>query len=169
MAIQRRGTASDLPGDLGGRHGAGRQHRLCSPDLDSSSAAGRPPRRPRPAAATRPARVRSTMISRSMELSAPRMLNMNRPLGVVVSMLSVIDLSATPRRFRSSAMSIRCRRLRASRSGRSAIRTISCTGQSRASRFAYSAEPCLPTSCPGKPIGPYRPRIMWGRWVSGAA
>ena len=28
-----------------------------------------------------PARVRSTMISRSMELSAPRMLNMNRPLG----------------------------------------------------------------------------------------
>src|ERR1700727_17493 len=74
--------------------------------LDASSAAGRPPRRPRAAAATRPARVRSTMISRSMELSAPRMLNMNRPLGVVVSMLSVIDLSATPRRFRSSAMSI---------------------------------------------------------------
>ena len=45
------------------------------------------------------------------------MLNMNRPLGVVVSMLSAIDWSATPRRFRSSAMSIRCRKLRASRWG----------------------------------------------------
>jgi hypothetical protein len=68
--------------------------------LDSSSAAGRPPRRPRAAAAISPARVRSTMISRYMELSAPRMLNMNRPLGVVVSIASVIDLSAMPRRFK---------------------------------------------------------------------
>ena len=49
--------------------------------LDLSSAAGRPPRRPRAAAATRPARGRSTMISRSMELSAPRMLKINRPVG----------------------------------------------------------------------------------------
>ena len=34
MAIQRRGTAPDLPGDLGGRHGAGCQHCLRRPDLD---------------------------------------------------------------------------------------------------------------------------------------
>ena len=34
MAIQRRGAAPDLPGDLGGRHGAGCQHCLRRRDLD---------------------------------------------------------------------------------------------------------------------------------------
>jgi Meiotically up-regulated gene 113 len=43
------------------------------------------------------------------------MLNMKRPLGVVVSIASVSDRSAVPRRFRSSALSMRCLRLRARR------------------------------------------------------
>lgn len=57
----------------------------------------RPPRRPRAAASSRPARVRSRMRSRSNCPRAPKMRKMSRPPGAMVSIASVRERKPTPR------------------------------------------------------------------------
>src|SRR5271163_1162384 len=68
----------------------------------------RPPWRPRTAAASRPARVRSRMRSRPNCPSAPKIWKTSLPPGVVVSIASVSERKLTPRASRAFTVSIRC-------------------------------------------------------------
>ena len=70
-----------------------------------------PPIRPCCLAAASPARVRSTISSRSISAKAPITWKKKRPIGVDVSMLSVRLLKFTPLPRRSSISVTRCRML----------------------------------------------------------
>jgi hypothetical protein len=87
-----------------------------------SSFRGLPPVRPRARAEANPAMVRSRINSRSNSANAPKMWKTRRPPADVVSRFSVRLLNPIPWASRSVTVSIRCLRLRPSRSRRHTTR-----------------------------------------------
>ena len=97
------------------------------------------PCRPRARAAAGPAIVRSRIRSLSHSAGAPNKWKVSLPPGVPVSMLSVRDRNATPRRSRSLTTSIRWRSDRPSRSG---LHTVTLSPTRSGSIMASRAGRC---------------------------
>ncbi len=114
---------------------------ICS-IVSASMLGGRPPRRPRRRAATKPAITRSRVSARSYWASAPKSENSNSPWGVLVSICSVSDRKATPRFFRSVMIA---RRLVNDRPRRSSFQTTKVSPAFRNSR-QVSCPPAVPRS-----------------------
>lgn len=107
--------------------------------------------------------MQSTIRSRSNSASAPKMWNTNRPVEVVVSILSWSDLNPMTRSPRAATVSIRCFNERPRRSKRHTISVSPARAKSSAAAPAHdNSEPWLGT--PRWPAASKVPDLKWAKY-----